>query len=124
VSSLQTPHILYINDFQAKDSGVYLCRTTNSEGKYVEIGVELRARNGSIQVRLIKEEESGRVDESRLEMVAEEEDVGQLPNIKITFSDKLALARGERVELFCNSGKGRLFIVEFAHRKIKALYRH
>lgn len=29
----------------------------------------------------------------------------RLPNIKIFFSDKLAIARGERVEIYCDTGK-------------------
>lgn len=103
-----SPNILYINEFRPTDLGAYLCRTKNAAGFVVDVGVEFKvdATNATMVV-IDSMDESVIGEESKADSDSEEktnEKETAPPNIRITFSDKLALARGERVELICDSG--------------------
>lgn len=113
-TSINNQNILYINEFKRKDVGVYLCKTKDFDSRLVEIGIEFKldTKNGSmilvnsIEKSLLSEDElSEKINDT-------ENDEDRLPNIRITFSDKLALARGERVELFCDSGETIIMIIK------------
>jgi len=58
---------------------------------------------------LPEEAQDQRVNKESSEMSESEELIAnntiRLANIKIFFSDKLAMAKGERVEIFCETGK-------------------
>lgn len=112
-----TPNVLFISEFKPSDMGVYVCRTKNAQGRVVDVGVEFKkdARNVSLVV-VNSMEESGVTntndtdkqdddDDNLDDFEKDEKNDSRLPNIRITFSDKLALARGERVKLVCESGK-------------------
>lgn len=101
-----SPNILFINEFKPQNVGVYLCRTKDIHDRVVEVGVEFKIdpKNFTLVVVNSMEESVVGEEEAEEEERDEEKDDG-LPNIRITFSDKLALARGERVELVCESGE-------------------
>lgn len=109
-----SPNILFINEFKPNDLGVYVCRTKNVHGRVVDVGVEFRKDVNNASIVVVKSMEESLTDttgEGEDEEGEETEiDNDKLPNIRITFSDKLALARGERVQLVCDSG---LYLVIF-----------
>jgi hypothetical protein len=106
-----SPNILYINEFKPQNAGVYLCRTKDVHGRVVEVGVEFKvdAKNATlIVVNSMEESVTGENGDGLTGGHLESDErfgSSSPPNIRITFSDKLALARGERVELICESGK-------------------
>jgi hypothetical protein len=113
-TSINNQNILYINEFKPKDVGVYLCKTKDFEGRLVEIGIEFKldTKNGSM-ILVNSIEKSLLSEDELLEKINDTENYeDRLPNIRITFSDKLALARGERVELFCDSGETIIMIIK------------
>ena len=88
IKSYNLPHILKIHKFSVNDAGTYVCLTTNENRTLVQIGLELILNN-----------------DGRVRLVELKNNNNNPPTIKIIFSDKLALARGERVELLCETGK-------------------
>ena len=89
IRTYNLPHILTIPKFSVNDAGTYVCLTTNENRTLVQVGFEL-ILNSDGHVRLVE---------------LKNNNANNPPTIKITFSDKLALARGERVELLCETGK-------------------
>ncbi|CAF0767900.1 unnamed protein product [Brachionus calyciflorus] len=99
------PHILSFNKFSAEDLGTYLCTTKNEKGFLVELGLNINVdhTNKKLIIKNAREvllpEEYQPIDE----IINNE--LSEIPNIRISFSDKQALSNGERVELFCESDK-------------------
>ena len=109
VTGKKTPNILYVNKLSLSDDGVYLCKTINKNNLLTEVGFKVHVNEHDGKVSLISLNETILPDEIQPMNVNENDDkndesgnhLKKLPNIKITFSDKLALARGERVEITC-----------------------
>lgn len=87
-----------------KDLGNYVCRTKNKNGFLVEleIKIELDEFSDNLTIKNIGETVLNDKTQNR-ELIASKR--SQIPNIRISFSDKEALANGERVQIFCSSGK-------------------
>ena len=82
------------------NAGDYYCKTSNEIEGEVEVGFRLKVdTRGKVQVESLEEL---KLDEEYDEDV--ESTVNKLPNVKVYFSDKTALAKGERVEVFCETG--------------------
>ena len=107
-SSISTdiaPHILSFYKFSISDLGTYLCTTKNKKGFLVEIGIKIDIDqiNKKLFIKNIKEtllpNELQPVDEFLTNVDS------SVPNIRISFSDKLAISNAERVEILCETGK-------------------
>jgi hypothetical protein len=108
VTGKSSSHILYIAKIGLTDDGVYLCKSVNEKDLLTEIGfkVHVNEHDRKVSVFLLNETilpEDIQPTKSNLVEVKEQQGIKPLPNIKIIFSDKAALARGERVEIICKT---------------------
>lgn len=93
------PHILSFKNFTKENLGSYVCRTKNKNGLLVELEVKIELDEFNNQLAIKKNGETVLND---TELNAHKK--SNIPNIRISFSDKQALANGERVEILCDSG--------------------
>ena len=104
-----SPHILYIAKISLSDDGVYLCKSINKNDLLTEIGfkVHVNEHDRKVYFFLLNETILPEVIQPTKPNVIIDANQNQknkkLPNIKILFSDKAALARGERVEIICKT---------------------
>ena len=108
--------ILSIQKFNISDLGTYICRTTNQRGNLVGTGFNFDLHDKRyVIVNEIDEYEITSNKDDLEDCIDDLKEINKnlnetitkslLPNIKITFSDRLAMSKGERVEIKCFSGK-------------------
>ena len=107
--------ILSIQKFNRSDLGTYICRTTNQRGNLVGTGFNFDLHdNRYVVVNEIDEYEISSSKDDLEDCIEDIKEINKnfnetvtkslLPNIKITFSDRLAMSKGERVEIKCLTG--------------------
>ncbi|RNA33972.1 hypothetical protein BpHYR1_035156 [Brachionus plicatilis] len=104
VSYKVAPHILSFKNFSNENLGSYVCRTKNKNGLLVELGVKFELDEFKKKIRIKNIKEKILDDEIQQEELSSSKK-RKIPNIKISFSDKQALANGERVQIFCEADK-------------------
>lgn len=97
------PHILTFKNFTSQDLGTYVCRTKNKKGLLVELGLKIELDEFRHALKMVNIKEAVLDDEIQQAELSFSKN-SKIPNIKISFSDKDALANGERVEIFCDTG--------------------
>ncbi len=125
IDKFNFPKLLFYSKFHFENSTVYICKSSEHQSsKKIQHAYKLKVdKRGNILIEYLgyKNELDG--NEFSLDAVYktylnsqfektpfqhEDDDIdGQtnhLPNIKISFSDKFALAKGERVEIICDAG--------------------
>jgi hypothetical protein len=107
--------ILSLQKFSRSDLGTYICRTTNQRGNLVGTGFNFDLHeNKYVVVNELDEYEISSTKEDLEDCVDDLKEITKhrnesiikslLPNIKVTFSDRLAMSKGERVEIKCITG--------------------
>jgi hypothetical protein len=108
---------LSIQNFEPSDLGYYICKSRNKNGKLVGTGFkfDLDGKENVI-VTEIEEQEIGADGKMKIHFAEKQNPpfaskyalssniVDVLPNIRITFMDKFALSKNERVQIRCLTG--------------------
>ena len=115
-----SPQILSIDILTVNHAGIYYCETTNQEREAAKVGIKLDFDDhGRLHIKQLNERVLKQMlNDSLVQMDKHEGDLidhiidesidytrFRLPNIKISITDKLELAKSERVEINCESGK-------------------
>jgi hypothetical protein len=113
--------ILSIQKFSKSDLGTYVCRTTNRRGNLIGTGFNFDLHdNRYVIVNELDEYEISSTKDDFEDCIDDLKEMNKnfnqsmtkilLPNIKVTFSDRLAMSKGERVEIKCLTGNFIRFI--------------